>query len=99
MQNSCEIPYIFTSHEYSSVILYLVIISRFHVCCETPSVYKIKSKAVLELELGLIENRKGEKLEAKKLKNERGRSTHEESDKWYFTISHYCYTCKGESML
>ena len=37
---------------------------------------------VLELE---------EKLEIKRLKNKRGRSTHKESDMWYFTVLYYCY--------
>ena len=40
LQSSCEIPDNFTSPKYVSVMLNLVITSRFHVCCETPLLYK-----------------------------------------------------------
>ena len=42
-----KFPDIFTSHEYASMILDLVTTYRFHVCCETPLVYKKKIKLCL----------------------------------------------------
>ena len=52
------------------------------------------------IDLRVRARRLEDKLEVKKLKSERGRSTHKESDKWYFTVLHYCYySYKSEQLL